>query len=44
MAEYKRGEMDIEEHQRTFEGFVKFWMYLFGGSILILVLLALFNG
>jgi hypothetical protein len=40
---HRHGEMDVEEHQKTFDGFVRFWVYLFGGAILILIFLALFN-
>ena len=41
--EYEHGKMDITEQEKTFEGFMKFWVYLFGGSIAILIFLALFN-
>jgi hypothetical protein len=43
MAEHKHGEMDITEHKRTFEGFLRFWVYLFGFSAFVLIFLALFN-
>lgn len=43
MAEYKHGDMDITEHEKTFSGFIHFWIYLFGASIAILIFLALFN-
>ncbi len=33
----------VDEHQRTFEGFIRFWAYLFGASILVLIFLAIFN-
>jgi len=33
----------VDEHQKTFDGFVRFWVYVFGASILILVFLAIFN-
>jgi hypothetical protein len=42
-AEHRHGEMDITDHQKTFEGFLRFWVLVFGGSIFILILLALFN-
>ena len=38
-----RGSMDITEQQKTFDGFIRFWAYLFGGSIAILIFLAIFN-
>jgi hypothetical protein len=41
--EYKHGEMDITEHEKTFQGFIKFFVWLFGISIGILIFLALFN-
>ena len=37
------GQMDIAEHERTFEGFIRFWVLVFGVSIGILIFLALFN-
>jgi hypothetical protein len=44
MAEdYKHGEMDITTQERTFEGFIRFFVYLFGAAIGILIFLALFN-
>jgi hypothetical protein len=43
MADYKHGEMDITEHQKTFEGFIRFFVYLFGTSLGILIFLAIFN-
>ena len=41
--EYKHGEMDITENEKTFQGFIKFFVWLFGISIGILIFLALFN-
>lgn len=43
MAEHEHGEMDVTEHERTFEGFLRFWVYLFGAALAILIFLALFN-
>jgi hypothetical protein len=43
MAEHDHGEMDITEQERTFDGFLKFWVYVFSAAIAILVFLALFN-
>ena len=43
MAEQHDSKTDVAEHQRTFEGFIRFWGYVFGGAILILIFLALFN-
>lgn len=34
---------DVAEHERTFEGFVRFWVYVFGAAALILIFLAIFN-
>jgi hypothetical protein len=41
-AAYHTGTMDITEQKRTFEGFVKFWIYVFGATVLILIFLAIF--
>jgi hypothetical protein len=43
LGKHKHGEMDISEHRRTFEGFIRFWIYLFSGAAAILIFLALFN-
>lgn len=43
MAEDEHGKMDIKEQERTFEGFLRFWVYVFGVSIAILIFLAIFN-
>lgn len=43
MAEHDKGKMDVTEHERMFEGFIKFWIYLFAVSALILIFLAIFN-
>ncbi len=40
-AEHDHGTMDITEHQRTFEGFIRFWVILFGATAMILIFLAL---
>ncbi len=42
-GDYKHGEMDITDHQKTFDGFIRFWIFVFGGAIAILIFLALFN-
>lgn len=42
-TEHVHGEMDISEHEKTFEGFIRFWVLVFGVSIGILIFLALFN-
>jgi hypothetical protein len=33
----------VRDREQTFEGFVRFWVYVFGAAILILIFLALFN-
>jgi hypothetical protein len=43
MADEARQEAMVEQHQRTFEGFIRFWVYVFGAAILVLIFLALFN-
>jgi hypothetical protein len=40
---YEPGKMDITEQERTFEGFIRFWVILFGVAALILIFLAIFN-
>lgn len=44
MAEHKHGSMDIKDHEKTFEGFVKFVTYAVIGILIFLVLLAMVNG
>lgn len=41
--EYEKMGTDVEVHQRTFEAFIRFWVYVFGGAAAILIFLALFN-
>ena len=44
MAEHERGtSVDVAEHQRTFEAFIRFWVYVFGAAIAVLIFLAIFN-
>ncbi len=40
-ADYHRGEMDIQEHEQTFEGFVKLtkWGSLYLAAVLLLLTL-----
>jgi hypothetical protein len=42
-TEHGHGTMDISEQKRTFEGFIKFWIYLFGFTAAVLIFLAIFN-
>lgn len=42
-TDHVHGTMDISDHEKTFEGFLKFWVYVFGVSIAILIFLAIFN-
>lgn len=39
--EYAHGSMDIAEQERTFDGFVRFWIYLFGIVAAVLIFLAI---
>jgi hypothetical protein len=41
---HEHGSMDIEEHEKTFLGFVKFTTYTVIIILVALVLLAVFNG
>lgn len=34
---------DVAEHQRTFDAFMRFWVYVFGFAALVLIFLATFN-
>ncbi|MCU0910221.1 MAG: aa3-type cytochrome c oxidase subunit IV [Rhodobacteraceae bacterium] len=43
MADYKPGEMDIREHEKTFEGFVRWSVRVTIFSIGVLIFLAIFN-
>lgn len=43
MAERDYGGNPVEEHQKTFEAFIHFWVYVFGASALVLIFLAIFN-
>lgn len=44
MAEHHQDNpATVAEHQRTFDGFVRFWVYVFGAAILVLIFLAIFN-
>ena len=43
MSEHKHGEMNIEEHEKTFVGFLRWSKNVVIVSILILIFLAIFN-
>ena len=43
MAEHKHGDMDIKEHERTFEGFTRFTVWTAVAILVVLVFLALVN-
>lgn len=43
MSKHEHGKMDITEQEKTFEGFIKFWIWVFGGAALFLIFLALVN-
>jgi len=43
MADHVHGKMDISDHKKTFEGFIKFWVYHAIAIVVILILLAIFN-
>ncbi len=44
MAEHTQDRAaDVAEHQQTFDAFIRFWVYLFGGAAAILIFLAIFN-
>ena len=43
MAEHKHGEMNTQEQEKTFEGFVRYTIWGIVVSIGILLFLAIFN-
>ncbi|MBT9384851.1 aa3-type cytochrome c oxidase subunit IV [Pseudooceanicola sp. CBS1P-1] len=43
MARHIHGDMNIEAHERTFEGFVRAAALVAGGAVAILLVLALVN-
>ncbi|WP_095588349.1 aa3-type cytochrome c oxidase subunit IV [Actibacterium ureilyticum] len=43
MAEHKQGSMNIEEQEKTFDGFIKFVTYGAALSIGVLLFMAIFN-
>ncbi|MBK4216539.1 aa3-type cytochrome c oxidase subunit IV [Paracoccus caeni] len=43
VTDYKPGEMDITEHQKTFAGFIKACIWVSTLSILALIFMALVN-
>lgn len=43
MAERDYGGNPVEEHEKTFEMFIHFWVYVFGAAALVLIFLAIFN-
>jgi hypothetical protein len=43
MAEHKHGSMDVTEHEKTFEGFIRWSVRVAAVSIGILIFLAIFN-
>lgn len=42
-GEYRHGEMDITEHEKMFERFVRFWVWQVVAVVAILIFLAIFN-
>lgn len=43
MAEHKHGSMDITQHQKTFDGFMRYVVRSSIAIIVVLILLALFG-
>ncbi|MBP7000463.1 aa3-type cytochrome c oxidase subunit IV [Amaricoccus sp.] len=37
------GSADVAEHQKMFENFARFWVYVFGAAAAVLIFLAIFN-
>ncbi len=44
MADYKPGQMDISDHEKTFDGFITMVKRVAIASILILIFIGLVNG
>lgn len=44
MADYKPGSMDISQHEKTFDGFVKMATRVAIGAILLIIFIGLVNG
>lgn len=44
MADYKPGQMDIREHEKTFDGFVRMATRVAIAAILIIIFIGLVNG
>jgi Ni,Fe-hydrogenase I cytochrome b subunit len=44
MAEHKHGEMDTQEQEKTFNGFLRMSAWVAGLSILLLIFIAIVNG
>ncbi|MEL6100153.1 MAG: aa3-type cytochrome c oxidase subunit IV [Pseudomonadota bacterium] len=42
MAEHKHGDMDIEVHEKTFDGFIKWTVYSVAVIFAILLFMAIF--
>ena len=43
MADHKHGEMDIETHEKTFEGFIRFTAWACVLIVVALIFMALVN-
>lgn len=43
MADHKHGEMDIETHEKTFEGFVRATAWTVVAIIVVLIFMAIVN-
>ena len=43
MTEHTHGEMNVREHEKTFEGFIRFSTWVTALVIVVLVFLALVN-
>lgn len=44
MSDHKHGEMNTEEQEKTFAGFVKASVWVAGFSIFLLIFIAIVNG
>lgn len=44
MADYKPGSMDITDHEKTFDSFIKFATRVAVAAILVIIFIGLVNG
>jgi len=43
MSKHEHGTMDVTDQEKTFAGFMRFWVWVFGLTLVVLILLAIFR-